>query len=102
MSRSYKKSPFVTDNKRKRSKKVKRSANKTFRKKIKQSNSMPRKPQHRKYTDSWDICDYRMRMSKEQAVEYYNRYVQFYETFFERFPTLNEWLEFWEKQYIRK
>lgn len=105
MSRSYKKNPFVTDHKRKHSKIAKRMANKIFRQKIRQDDEMPKNPKHRKYTESWDICDYRLRMTKEEAIEYYykkDRDAWFNRRFFKRFPTLDKWLKFWEKEYIRK
>ena len=56
MSRSYKKSPYVTDHHRKVSKKDKRIANHSFRQKIDEFNEdMPARPQHRKYTESWKL-----------------------------------------------
>ena len=95
MSRSYKKSPYVTDHHRKSSKINKRIAK-----------DMPARPQHRKYTESYNICDYKFRMSKEEAIKWYEKrikddslrgdYVR------ERFPTLESWLNYWEKCYRRK
>lgn len=103
MSRSYKKNPWVTDHKRKTTKQSKRLANKTFRRKIGRENDMAARPQHKKYTDSYDICDWKMRMTREEAINFYlyecddfNPYIK------RRYPTLKSWLNYWEKCYHRK
>lgn len=107
MSRSYKKSPYVTDHHRKSSKINKRIANHSFRQRLNEfDEDMPARPQHRKYTESYNICDYKFRMSREEAVKWYEKrikddslrgdYVR------RRFPTLESWLNYWEKCYRRK
>lgn len=58
--------------------------------------------------DTWDINDYISRWSKEQAIEdYYNNinkrsYHSYYYNFYEKYPTLEDYLEFWERCMIRK
>ncbi len=103
MSRSYKKNPWVTDHHRKTTKQSKRLANKTFRRKIGREDDMAARPQHKKYTDSYDICDWKMRMTRREAIDAYlhsndplNLYLR------DRFPTLKSWLNYWEKCYRRK
>ena len=105
MSRSYKKSPYVTDHRRRWSKESKRLANQSFRQQIARDEDMPARPQHKKYTESWNISDYAWRMTREEAIDYYkehikdeswNGYIQ------KRFPTLESWLNYWEKCYRRK
>lgn len=101
MSRSYKKNPFVTDHKRKHSKIAKRFANKSFRKQIEKEEEMSFRPRHKRYTESWDICDYKWRMTRSEAINWYlneckNMYV------YKRFPTLDKWLNYWEKCHKRK
>ena len=106
MSRSYKKSPYVTDHHRKVSKKDKRIANHSFRQKIDEfDEDMPARPQHRKYTESWNICDYKFRMTREEAIAYYERRRkdESWNSYFEKhFPTLESWLKYWDKCYRRK
>ena len=105
MSRSYKKSPYVTDHKRRVSKNGKKIANHTFRQKIASDEDMPARPQHRKYTESYDICDYKWRMSREEAIAHYEqrRKDSSWNSYFEKhFPTLESWLKYWDKCYRRK
>lgn len=106
MSRSYKKNPYVTDHKRRWTKESKRLANQSFRQQIARDEDMPARPQHKKYTESWNISDYAWRMTKEEAIAWYEKrindeslrgdYVR------KRFPTLESWLNYWEKSYRRK
>ena len=103
MSRSYKKNPWVTDHTRKFTKKKKRLANHSFRRKIASDEDMPARPKHRKYSESWDICDYKWRMTREEAIEWYNDDSKHKsEKFKKRFPTLEKWLKYWDKCYRRK
>ena len=104
MSRSYKKNPFVTDHKRKVSKVAKRMANHSFRQQVAQDEDIPARTQYKKMTDSWNICDYKWRMTREEAIQWYNELVDRNPTahFMKRFPTLEVWLNYWEKCYKRK
>ena len=105
MSRSYKKNPYVTDHKRRSTKQSKRIANRKVRRRLYDEDTLGR-IQHKKYTESWDICDYKWRMSREEAIKWYEKrikddslrgdYVR------RRFPTLESWLNYWEKCYRRK
>ena len=55
MSRSYKKNPYVTD-KSAGTKSMKRIANRIVRRRLKDDEDMPARLQHKKMTESWDIC----------------------------------------------
>ena len=103
MSRSYKKNPYVTDHKRRSTKQSKRLANRRVRRRLCDEDTLGR-VQHKKYTESWDICDYKWRMSREEAIEWYESegFGMASGYFKERYPTLELWLEYWEKCYKRK
>ena len=98
MSRSYKKNPVVTDNKG--SKYRKRQANQRFRRQINLDDDMPARPRHKKYTESWDICDYKWRMTKQEAIIWYETQASDYIK--KHYPTLDKWLNYWEKCHRRK
>lgn len=101
MSRSYKKNPVVTDNKG--SKYGKRQANQRFRRQINLDDDMPARPRHKKYTESWDICDYKSRMTRQEAIEWYYTTIKYASSYFKKhYPTLEAWLKYWEKCYRRK
>lgn len=100
MSRSYKKNPYVTDHKRRWTKEKKRLANQSFRQQIAREEELPARPQHKKYAESWDICDYKWRMTKKEAIDWYNQEASNW--FKKRYPTLEDWLKYWEKCYRRK
>ena len=104
MSRSYKKNPFVTDHRRGTTKSLKRLANRAFRRKISCDEDMPARLPHKKMTESWDICDYRWRMTREDAIRWYKYYSNYEASayFKKRYPTLEAWLKYWEKCYVRK
>ena len=104
MSRSYKKNPYVTDHTRKVSKKNKRIANHSFRQQIAKVEDMPARTAHKKMTESWNICDYRWRMTREDAIRWYeNEMKHEASTYFKkRYPTLEAWLKYWDKCYRRK
>ena len=104
MSRSYKKNPFVTDHRCGTTKNLKRLANRTFRRKISCDEDMPARPAHKKYTESWNIHDYSWRMTREEAIEWYQYKMEYEasELFKKRYPTLEAWLKYWEKCYRRK
>ena len=104
MSRSYKKNPYVTDHKRRGTKQSKRIANRRVRRRLRDEDTLGR-IQHKKYTESWDICDYKWRMSREEAIEWYESKEREYHIshyFKERYPTLESWLNYWEKCHRRK
>ncbi len=103
MSRSYKKNPYVTDHKRRSTKQSKRLANRRVRRRLCDEDALGR-IQHKKYTESWDICDYKWRMSREEAIEWYESegFGIASSYFKKRYPTLELWLEYWEKCYKRK
>lgn len=104
MSRSYKKFPVLKDYSRNSTKFAKRQASKAFRKKIGSEESMPARPQHKKYTSSYNIFDYITRMTRSEAIEwYYYRINERYGELFQKsFPTLESWLNYWAKCYRRK
>lgn len=99
MSRSYKKHPFVTDCGQGRSY-AKRTANKIFRRKIANEEDMSSKPKFKRYSCSWNICDYKWRMTKEEAIEWYETEAS--DKMKKHFPTLELWLKYWAKCYVRK
>ena len=104
MSRSYKKNPYVTDHTRRSTKQSKRIANRIFRRKLSYEEDMPARPQHKKVTESWNICDYKWRMTREEAIEWYMTRTEYEPSgwWAKRYPTLEAWLNYWEKCYKRK
>lgn len=98
MSRSYKKNPWVTDHTRKTTKEKKRQANKSFRNQIERDEDMPARPKHKKYTESWEISDYKWRLSKEHFLKLWEED----EFVHERFPTKEVALRWWYKWYRNK
>lgn len=104
MSRSYKKNPYVTDHKRRSTKQSKRIANRKVRRRLGQDEDMPARLHHKKMTESWDICDYKWRMTKEDAIHWYKYHSdsEASDYFLEHYPTLELWLKYWEKCYKRK
>ena len=104
MSRSYKKNPCVTDGYGGDRKQDKRIANRKVRRRLKDDEDMPTRLQHKKMTESWDICDYKWRMTREQAIEWYKYYSHYSASayFKKRYPTLEAWLKYWDKCYRRK
>lgn len=104
MSRSYKKNPYVTDHNLHTTKEKKRIANRRVRRRLKNDEDIPARLQHKKMTESWDICDYKWRMTREEAIQWYKYYSNYEASsyFKERYPTLEAWLEYWEKCYRRK
>lgn len=105
MSRSYKKNPYVTDNSNGRRKTSKRMANHKVRRIVRtMDEDMPARLQHKKMTCSWDICDYRWRMTREDAIRWYNNEManEASEYFKKHYPTLEAWLKYWDKCYRRK
>lgn len=103
MSRSRKKSHFVVDHTARTTKKQKRLANKTVRRKkdFDVSGSV-----YKKIYPSWNICDYRYPWTKEEAIqEWYNEESPYYKGRAWRhseFASLEKWLSYWEKCVSRK
>lgn len=100
MSRSYKKTPVVKDNRR--SKKWKKAlANRTVRRKLNDPEyGMADGRAYKKEYESWNIADYVIRWTKEEAIAEYNAANNFIDK--DRFPTLESWIEWWEKCMKRK
>ena len=106
MSRSYKKNPVAKDSGDKKS--MKQIANRTVRRRVKDDEDMPARLQHKKMTESWDITDFKTRMTREEAIQWYNEQLEWQKNkgsltyFLKRYPTLKAWLKYWEKCYVRK
>jgi len=102
MSRSYKKNPYVTDHKRGVTKQKKSIANRIVRRRIKDADdeTMPARLQHKKMTESWDICDYKWRMTRSEAIKWYENEAS--DHFKKRYPTLEAWLKYYDKCHRRK
>lgn len=106
MSRSYKKNPCAKDSGDKKA--MKQIANRTVRRRIKKDEDMPSRLQHKKITESWDITDYKTRMTREEAIQWYNEQLEWQKNkgsltyFLKRYPTLEVWLKYWNKCYRRK
>lgn len=98
MSRSYKKNAYATDNTS--SGKNKRIANRIMRR---NKNTLYQGGTYKKSYCSWNICDFRFRYDEKDVVNYYyteiaknNAYIK------KRFPTLDDYLDYCKKIYIRK
>ena len=104
MSRSYKKNPYVTDHKRNSTKESKRIANRRVRRRLRQDEDMPARLQHRKMVETWDICDYKWRTSKEEAIVWYKEQVRNKPNGYlaKNYPTVEDYLNYWEKCHRRK
>ena len=105
MSRSYKKNPYVTDGYGGDRKTSKRIANRKVRRIVRSmGEDMPTRIQHKKMTCTWDICDYRWRMTREDAIHWYENEManEASDYFKKRYPTLEAWLKYWDKCYRRK
>lgn len=101
MSRSYKKSPWVNDHKRRTTKENKQIANRRFRRMAINDDRAPSRSFHKRYNESWDISDYCWRWTKEDAKQAYangslNNYI------YNHYPTMQDWLNYWAKCCERK
>ena len=99
MSRSVKKNPVIKDN-GKSKKAQKTHANRIVRRKLKDPEfDIADGKAYKKEFESWNIADYVSRWTKEDAIKLYNedRLVDR-----RKFPTLEKWLEYWEKCMIKK
>ena len=103
MSRSYKKNPFVTDHSQ-GTKSMKRIANRVVRRRLKNEEDIPTRLKPKKMTESWYICDYRWRTTKEEAIVWFKEEVQNNPNgyFAIHFPTVEDYLKYWEKWHRRK
>ena len=107
MSRSYKRNPYVTDNGN--SKYGKRLANRTVRRRLRQADEdTTGRIQHKKMTESYNICDYKWRMTRAEAIEWYEEQLLRHKShgtedrFLQHYPTLDTWLKYWDKCHRRK
>lgn len=112
MSRSRRKSQFVTDNHGHnfRRKFMKKYSNKSLRSRLKNSDELMQGSEFKKHFESWDICDYKYFWSKEDAIDTYYRRI--HENgkyggvnrswFARRYPTLNDWLKYYYKTVVYK
>ena len=97
MSRSYKKNPFVTESVCNTTKLAKRLANKRFRR----NTELHQGGNYKKVSESWDIRDYKYWLSEEAATNWYinvcdNSYIK------GKYPTLEQYLNYWAKFAVRK
>ena len=92
MSRSFKNNPVNTD---KNNKLEKRRANK----KIRRLNNLIKGSIYKKHFCSWNICDYKWYLSRENAIIYWKGNVHNIQ---KRYKTLEEYLDMWHKHYYYK
>ena len=103
MSRSYKKNPWLTDHSCGSTKRKKQLANRIYRRKLKQLDDEGGLPKNysKKVYESYNICDYKWMMTKKEAIKFYLNGATGHH-FFKMFPTLESWLNYWEKCHVRK
>ena len=103
MSRSRKKSYYSTDHKVKVTRKKKRIASKKVRR---DKDFSTNGAAYKKKYESWDICDYRCRWTKEKAIESWyeeeSDHFHGYPWRHKEFGTLERWLSYWAKCVYRK
>ena len=101
MSRSYKKNPILKDDGK--SKKVAKTlATRLTRRKFNRIDyEMANGNAYRKEFESWEIADLTSRWTKEKAIKEYEINSK-YSRFKERWPTLQDYLNFWAKCMHRK
>lgn len=98
MSRSYKKIPIAKDS-TKSSANNKRIANRVYRHNNKME--LHQRKAYRKHYETWKIHDYVSLYTREQAIkDYYDREYKYLKRL--GYPTLESWLNYWEKCYRRK
>lgn len=108
MSRSYKHTPISKDGNS--GKKAKQMANRHFRRlSNKEFEQYSSRKGYRRHTNPWDIHDWINYWSREQAIQDYYRNCTtskfgFYCTdwFIEKYPTLEDYLQYWLKCMTRK
>ena len=102
MSRSYRKNPIVKDN-GKSKKEMKSLANRKVRRKLNDPDfNMADGKAYKKEFESWDIADFISRWTKEDAINEYESKSKKYRWFKEEWPTLEDYLNYWEKTMHRK
>lgn len=106
MGKSYKRNPYVTDNKH--SHESKKHASKIVRRKLNSNHdlSLPGNS-YKKVYESWNICDYAFRMTEQDAIDDYYDWsdpnsVNYCKFLVEEFPTLESFLAWWKKHYKSK
>ena len=99
MSRSYKKHPINKDG-GKSKKEIRSLANRKVRRKLNDPNfGIANGKAYKKEFESWDIADCILRWTKEDAIREYKTQIYIDK---KRFPTLESFLNFWEKCMHRK
>ena len=102
MSRSYRKNPIIKDN-GKSKKEMKSLANRKVRRKLNDSDfNISNGKAYKKEFESWDIADFISRWTKEDAIKEYESKSKKYRWFKEEWPTLDDYLNYWEKTMHRK
>lgn len=106
MSRSYRHTPILKDG-GKSSKKNKQLANRYVRRVINRNPALRLKgKQYKRLYETWEINDYTTRFTEKEAINYYykmfssNRYWDIW--FKEKYPTLEDFLIRYKKDYIYK
>ena len=100
MSRSYKKHPFCTDGSPHTTQESKKFANK----KVRNTNfeDLPVKGKgYKKVYESYDIHDWKDRMTKEEWIKAYYKHREWYGAPCDHY-TLEEWIKEWDKDFRRK
>ena len=103
MSRSYKKSPVVTD--KDSAKEDKQKANRKYRRRtIEEDESGGKSKQYKKNYNQYDIHDYKSYETEEQAREGYRGLIAEGRTWMlKKYPTEEDYIkDNWEKYYHRK
>ena len=102
MSRSYRKNPIVKEN-GKSKKEMKSLANRKVRRKLNDPDfNIADGKAYKKEFESWDIADFISRWTKEDAIKEYESKSKKYRWFKEEWPTLDDYLNYWEKTMHRK
>ena len=102
MSKSYRKNPIVKDN-GKSKKEMKSLANRKVRRKLNDpAFNIADGKAYKKEFESWDIADFISRWTKEDAIKEYESKSKKYRWFKEEWPTLDDYLNYWEKTMHRK
>lgn len=102
MSKSYRKNPIVKDN-GKSKKEMKSLANRKVRRKLNDPDfNIADGKAYKKEFESWDIADFISRWTKEDAIKEYESKSKKYRWFKEEWPTLDDYLNYWEKTMHRK
>lgn len=108
MSRSYRHTPIIRDNRHSK-KQLKQFANRKYRRRFNsiedEFTNCRKSNDYKLCTNSWEIADYVFRWTREQAIKEYNKWTsiaKISQTFKKEYPTLNDWLRHWEKIMVRK